>query len=155
MNQLEIFRLFQTTKEERSQIVTEVITRISEGTVNPLSIHLQVKCLEDMLKQLTSSKEYKSLVLDESEKYGKSFEFQNAKFDIREMGVKYDFSNCNDPLLAEMEAKIEVLNKEIKSRQEFLKGVPKSGIEVVAGDELVMVYPPSKSSTTTVSVTLK
>lgn len=155
MNQLEIFRLFQTTKEERSQIVTEVMTRISEGTVNPLSIHLQVKCLEDMLKQLTSSKEYKNLVLDESGKYGKSFEFQNAKFDVREMGVKYDYSNCNDPLLAELDAKIEVLNKEIKSRQEFLKTIPQSGMEVVTGDELVMLYPPSKTSTTTVSVTLK
>ena len=108
-----------------------------------------------MLKQLTSSPEYKDLVLEESMKYGKKFEFNDAKFDIREMGVKYDYSQCNDPVLIELEAKVETLNKELKARQEFLKGVSPKGIEIIVEDELVKVYPPSKTSTTSVSVTLK
>lgn len=155
MNQIEIFRLFQTTKEQRAQIVTDVVSRLADGSVNPLSIHLQVKCLEDMLKQLTSSPEYKDLVLEESMKYGKKFEFNDAKFDIREMGVKYDYSQCNDPVLIELEAQVETLNKELKARQEFLKGVNPKGVEIIVEDELVKVYPPSKTSTTSVSVTLK
>ena len=147
--------LFQTTKAQRSDFVEQIVANIGEGNANPLRIHLQVKCLEDLIKQLTSSKEYKSYLLDEAGKYGKSFEFQNAKFETKEMGVKYDYSNCGDPIYDSLALQVEELTEALKNREKFLKALPLEGQDILVDDEVIRVYPPSKSSTTTVSVNFK
>ncbi len=87
--------LFETSKTERQEFAQVVINNAKEGLLNPLKLHLQVKCLEDLIKQITSHPEYKELTLDEAYKYGKTFEHYNAKFEIKEMGVKYDYSVCH------------------------------------------------------------
>lgn len=147
--------LFETDKEQRKEFVNQVIEGLNEGSVDPLKVHLQVKCMEDIIKQLTSSKEYKEICLTEAFKFGKTFEHHNAKFEIKEMGVKYDYSNCNDPILKELKEKLQYLELEIKYRETLLKGVPSEGMEIIVEDELVRIYPPSKTSTTTVTVNLK
>lgn len=147
--------LFETSKEQRKDFVQEVINGLNEGNVDPLKVHLQVKCMEDIIKQLTNSKEYKDICLTEAFKFGKTFEHHNAKFEIKEMGVKYDYSNCNDPKLKEMEEQLLRLEHDIKSRQTLLKGVPVEGMEIPVEDELITIYPPTKTSTTTVTVNLK
>ena len=147
--------LFETSKEQRKDFVQEVINGLNEGNVDPLKVHLQVKCMEDIIKQLTSSKEYKEICLTEAFKFGKTFEHHNAKFEIKEMGVKYDYSNCNDPILKNMEGQLLILEHDIKSRQTLLKGVPAEGMNIIVEDELITVYPPTKTSITTVTVNLK
>jgi hypothetical protein len=147
--------LFETDKEQRKEFVNQVIEGLNEGSVDPLKVHLQVKCMEDIIKQLTSSKEYKEICLTEAFKFGKTFEHHNAKFEIKEMGVKYDYSNCNDPILKELKEKLQYLELEIKYRETLLKGVSSEGMEIIVEDELVRIYPPSKTSTTTVTVNLK
>ena len=49
------------------------------------------------------------------------------------------------------------LKEKIKAKQDFLKTVPISGLSILVEStgEMVTVYPPSKSSTTAVSVSLK
>lgn len=151
-----ILSLFETTKEQRQSFVNDLLMRLESGEVNPLTVHLQVKCMEDIIKQLTGTEEYKKAILAESEKYGaKNFQFHNAKIEIKEVGVKYDFSKCDDPLLNELESKSEEVATKLKERQTMLKTIPLSGMDIMVGDELVKVYPPSKSSTTSVAVTLK
>ena len=147
--------LFETSKAERQEFAIQVTNNLMEGLADPLKVHLQVKCMEDIIKQLTSNSVYKDLVVTEAQKYGKSFEQFNAKFEIKEMGVKYDYSNCGDPILRDLEDKLADIEKQLKDRQTMLKTVPESGMEIVCNDELVKVYPPSKSSTTTVTVNLK
>jgi hypothetical protein len=49
----------------------------------------------------------------------------------------------------------EQANEVLKARQDFLKTVPSKGMELKVDDEVVTVYPPSKSSTTSIAVTLK
>lgn len=147
--------LFETTKKERQDFAIQVTNNLMEGLADPLKVHLQVKCMEDIIKQLTSNTVYKDIVLTEAQKYGKSFEQHNAKFEIKEMGVKYDYSNCGDPVYMELEDKLAILETEIKNRQTLLKAIPESGQEILIGDELVKVYPPSKSSTTSITVNLK
>lgn len=147
--------LFETTKAQRQDFVSQVISNIGDGNANPLKVHLQVKCLEDLIKQLTSSAEYRTYLLDEASKYGKSFEFQNAKFEAKEMGVKYDYSQCNDPIHASLEIQIEELTEALKNREKFLKSLSLEGQEILIDDEVIRVYPPSKSSTTTISVNFK
>ena len=147
--------LFETTKQERQNFAIQVTNNLLEGMADPLKVHLQVKCMEDIIKQLTSNTVYKDAVLTEAQKYGKTFDQHNAKFEIKEMGVKYDYSNCNDPIYQALEDEAAKIDALIKDRQKMLKAMPESGQEILIDDELVKVYPPTKSSTTTVTVNLK
>lgn len=147
--------LFETTKSERQTFAQSVIEGLMEGNFDPLKVHLQVKCMEDLIKQITSNDVYKDLLVTEASKYGKSFEHYNSKFEIKEMGVKYDFENCGDPVLQSLEQQLELIQNEVKERQKFLRTIPESGMEILVDDELIKVYPPTKTSTTTVTINLK
>lgn len=147
--------LFETSKTERQEFAQAVINNAREGLLNPLKLHLQVKCLEDLIKQITSNPSYRELTLDEAYKYGKSFEHYNAKFEIKEMGVKYDYSVCNDPIYNELKIELEALQEKIKAREMVLKSISSEGLQTLIDDEVVTLYPPNKTSTTSISVNLK
>lgn len=149
--------LFQTDKAERAAFAQDVINKALEGATDPLKIHLQLKCAEDIIKQITGNDEFKKCLIDAADKYGnKAFEFMHAKFQKREAGTKYDYTNCNDPVLIDLEQQAEAINEKLKARQKMLQTVPLSGLIVTdeTTGETFTVYPPSKSSTTTIVVTL-
>ena len=146
--------LFETTKSERQDFAQRVVNGLKDGLSDPLKVHLQVKCMEDLIKQITSHPDYKDLTLDEAAKYGKSFEHYNAKFEIKEMGVKYDYSNCGDPIYNRLAEELAELEKKVKDRQAFLKAV-QPGTELLIEDEVIVLYPPIKTSTTSITVNLK
>ena len=150
--------LFETTKQQRKVFVQNVLDQIRDGNTDPIKVHLQLKCAEDIIKQITGNEEFRSELIDACDKQGgKSFTYQNAKFEKKEVGVKYDYSQCNDAKLVELESKIELLSEQLKSRQSLLKTAPASGLTVVDEEsgETYTVYPPAKSSTTSIAVTLK
>ena len=161
-----ILSLFETTKEQRKSFVDDLVARLQEGEGDPLKVQLQIKSMEDIITQLTSTDEkknkniaaavsYRGMLLQAAEKYGKKFELHNAEFSIKEVGTAYDWSKCGDTELADLLAEQEAIKDKIKKKQDFLKTVPVSGLAIVIDDEMVTVYPPAKSSTTSVSVTLK
>lgn len=158
MTTTSILSLFETNKEQRQSFALGVVDSLEAGSVDPLKVHLQVKCMEDIIKLLNANSIYKNRVLEAAQAYGeKSFQFNNAKIEIKETGVKYDFSKCDDPVLADLLAKQEALDKEVKARQDMLKTVSEKGLIVTDPEsgETFTVYPPAKSSTTNVAVTLK
>ena len=158
MTSTSILSLFETNKEQRQSFCLGVIEALDNGQVDPLKVHLQVKCLEDIIKQLNANSNYKLAVLDAATQQGqKTFEFQNSKFEIKEVGTKYDFSKCEDAVLVRLHSKQEELDKEVKARETLLKSVSPKGMIVTDEEtgETFTVYPPSKSSTTSVAVTLK
>ena len=146
--------LFETSKSERQNFAEQITNNLLEGLADPLKVHLQVKCMEDLIKQITSNSVYKHLLVTEAAKFGKSFEHHNAKFEIKETGVKYDYESCGDPLLKDLEDELALLESKIKERQSFLKSI-KGTIEILIGDELITLYPPVKTSTTSVTINLK
>lgn len=153
-----LLSLFETTKEERQSFIVKVVEALEAGQVDPLKVHLQAKCLESIVKELNANPVYKSTVLDAAEKYGKkSFEFSNSKMEIKEVGTKYDFSKCADPVLEALYVKQAEVDKLVKDRETFLKTVPQKGMIVTDEEsgETFTCYPPSKSSTTSVVTTLK
>ena len=154
---MELIKFNHTTKEERTQVVREIFQELLEGRINPMELHIRMKCLEEVVKQLTSMPSYKAIVLDDAEKHGKSFQYHNAKVDIREVGVKYDYSGCGNSELSELYVQAANIDSRIKVLESYLKGLPSSGIQVLipSTGEVETHYPPAKTSTTSVAVTLK
>lgn len=150
-----LLSFFDIDKESRKAFAESLILGLKEGLSDPLKIHYQIKCIEDFVKTLTSDAEYKTLLLDEASKYGKSFEHLNARFEVKEMGVKYDYSVCNDPTYNKLKAQLTVIEDELKAREKYLKAIPLQGVQTLLEDEVVTLYPPAKSSTTSITVNLK
>ena len=163
-----ILSLFETNKAQRIKFCEDLINKMGDGEVNPLQIHAQIKSIEDLLTTLTSTDKsknkntdialtYKSMLMNAAEKYGKSFQLFNATYTIKEVGAKCNYDNCGDLELNELMAQAEVLKAKIESRQETLKHLPLSGMLTTdeKTGETYKIYPPSKKSTTAVSVSLR
>ncbi len=154
---MELIKFNHTTKEQRSEVVKEIMNEVLNGRVNPLELHLRLKSVEEVIKALTSMPAYNGILLDEAQKYGKSFQYQTAKVEVKEVGVKYDFSMCGNSTLADLYCQAEAISAKIKELETYHKGLPASGIEVLdpVSRELEKHYPPAKTSTTSVAFTLK
>lgn len=148
--------LFETSKEQRTIFCNDIVGNLLDGKIDALKVHLQIKCMEDIVKQLTTNQYYKDAVLDAANKCDKGFSLQHAKFEVKEMGIKFDYSVCNDETLQKLEAIAEDTDKTIKERQAFLKTVPDKGLDIITTEgEVVTIFKPNKTSTTTVVVNLK
>lgn len=164
----EVLPLFETSKEDREIFIKNIVSAIEEGAIDPLKVHIQIKAMEDIIFGITSTdekknarnvefaKRYRSILLESAQKYGNSFDVHNAKFKVAEVGVKYDYSKCNDPVLDELYIQKKELDARVKEREKFLQNAPISGTTIVNDDtgEATTVFPPSKRSTTSVTVTL-
>ena len=163
-----ILSLFETNKAQRIKFCEDLINKMGDGEVNPLQIHAQIKSIEDLLTTLTSTDKsknkntdialtYKSMLMNAAEKYGKSFQLFNATYTLKEVGTKYNYDNCDDVELKELTQQAEIINEKLKARQEFLKKVPHAGMVITNKEtgETYEVFPPFKTSTTAVAVSLK
>lgn len=152
-----ILKLFETDKSQRESFVSDLVQKIDSGYVSPLEVHLQIKCMEDIIKLLNSNSIYRDCLLTEAGKEGKVFLFHNAKFETKEMGVKYDFEKCGDTVLQELYRQKTVLDKQVKDRESLLKTLPEKGQGMINEEtgETWTAYPPVKTSTTSIAVTLK
>lgn len=151
-----ILSLFQTNKEQRQSFATQIIDGIKNGNINALNVHLQLKCMANLSEMISEDKEYKEAVKNEGIKY-KGTTYQNAKVDIREVGVKYDYSVCGDNEINALLSKMEALKAEIKEREKFLKAIPSDGMTIIDDNsgEVVKLYPPNKLGSESVVLTLK
>ncbi len=157
LSTVNILNLFETSKRERQSFVDDLINRIEDGQVEALRVHLQAKCMESILKDLFASDTYRDYLLSEAEKNGKKFSYHNSEFSIKEVGTAYDFSKCEDTELVALMEQQDMIKKLVDVRKDFLKTVPQTGLVVTNEDtgETFKVYPPAKTSTTSVAVSLK
>ena len=147
----------QFDKLSRQMMARQIINDLAEGTEDPVKTHYNIKCIEELIKLILSDKEYKSIVLFEAEKHGRSFDFENAKMEIKETGVKYDFAACGDPDWDYYESQINSFKEKQKERESFLKTIRADGLNIFdpLTGESYTICPPVKTSTTTVAVNLK
>lgn len=94
--------------------------------------------------------------LNEISQYEKNSVIKGSEFSIVEAGVKYDFSDCNDLEYNTLSIQLEALKSTLKDRETFLKSIkePLQLIDETSG-ECYTIYPPKKTSTTTLKVTFK
>lgn len=94
--------------------------------------------------------------LNEISQYEKNAVIKGSEFSIVEAGVKYDYSGCNDLEYNVLNTQIEALKSTLKDRETFLKSIkaPMQIIDETSG-EVYTIYPPKKTSSTTLKVTFK
>jgi hypothetical protein len=94
--------------------------------------------------------------LNEISKFEKNAVIKGSEFSIVEAGVKYDYSNCNDLKHIVLNTQLECLKSALKDRETFLKSIkePLQMIDEGSG-EVYTIYPPKKTSSTTLKVTFK
>jgi hypothetical protein len=102
-------------------------------------------------------KETKSELMNEVSKYPEtSFEYLGNKITKAEHGTKWDFSNCGDVMLFDLEEKLDEIAKEIADRKAFLKAI-KAPLEVfnsITG-EVSFIVPPTKTSVSGINISIK
>ena len=142
-----LLSLFETTKSQRASFLQGVKEAALNGGAKPLNILLQAKCMAELAKEICDDPDLKELYLIDGEKEGKTFTYLNANFSRSEVGVKYDYSKCNDTVLDDIQAEASALADKIKARQKMLQSIPQ-GQELADPTNGNMLCRPSKSSTT-------
>lgn len=152
MKTTSIINVMPSNKAEVHKFVKQTKETILSGEENPLKIAVQLRALEDVIKALRSDPEIKDYALEEAEKEPtKQFDAYGAEIIIRETGVKYDYSICNDSILEEKYQELKKLKEQIKDREKFLKSIDGEIINKY-GEPL---QAPLKKSTTSVTIKLK
>ena len=112
--------------------------------------------METLIKEIKSNAEWVDYLREEVAKRGASVvTTSGTKIELAEVGVRYDFTKCGDEQLNDLVVEQERIESLIKERQTFLKTIPVSGLDIVTiNGELVTIYPPSRSSTSSIKTTI-
>jgi hypothetical protein len=155
MTQIALLSGVEINKPYVADTSQSIIAAIQSGEVNPLDLKLQVKAIESVLETIKPILDKEAR--NEAEKFGaKSFDRLGAKVELFEAATKYDYSMCNDDEYKDLLVEQEKLKLKIKKREEFLKSIDGKMTLVIEGTgEVVTVFPPTKSSTSTIKITLQ
>lgn len=143
----------EVSKESIKEQSLALLNDIDEGHIHPLQVAAQFKFIEDVITNV--KEELRQRVIAEQDKYGKeAMTYHGATFDIKEAGIKYDYSQCNDEIWDDLRKQLDALNEQIKEREAFLKTLKErfTYIDESTG-EIVTIYPPQRKSTTTYAIT--
>ena len=153
MSIMSVVNLMPSNKEQLAVFKNGIKDAIVDGDVDPLKALQQLKMIEKVLDVLTD-KDVEKTILAEAEKYHRQelATLNGSKYEIKEVGVKYDFSVCNDNTLIDLLLEKEAIDAKIKARQEFLKNLPTDTDTYDANG--IGLCRPAKSSTTKVVITV-
>jgi hypothetical protein len=154
--------LSKTNAQEFHQKMREIILDTGYGMFEYLEV---LKFFENVNKQVKGDSQAKipedyefiQAVRDELSKYekGKYTTTRGVRFELAETGTAYDFSNCNDEQLKLLEIELQSKKEAVEIRKEFLKSLPKEGLEILTKDgEVLTIYPPIKKSKSSYKITL-
>ena len=150
-----VINLAPSTKEQVTIFAAQLISDVEAGVTNPLTLHSQIIILEKALSQVKDA--IKEMVLTEAEKHGaKSFDYNGCRVDIKELGTKYDYSRTEDAEWNQLFTEEKKYQEKKRERESFLKNI-KGHLTIVDEEtgEVSKIYPPIKTSTTGITVTLK
>ena len=155
MNELTVNKI-PASKEEQAVISSAMINSVLDGEIDAIKAVVQAKSLVETLTLFLKDKGVNDLVLREVEKYGKQTSKDGATISIKEVGSKWDYSECGDPIYNRLSAKKAEIEEKLKEREALLKVTkePRTEVDEETG-EVYTVNPPSKSSTTSYSITFK
>lgn len=126
---------FSLSKATSAEVANKVINLVDEGFVDPLDTLIKLSWLQTTIE--TCIKAIRPHALTEAERYGqKSFRAFGCDIQIKETGVKYDYSDSEEwRQMDEQEKEMQMIRKQLEERLRFTGAA-------------------AKSSTTSVSITL-
>lgn len=132
------------TKKEVAEATNRIVSIVDEGYTDPLKALAFVSAMADVFTE--AKKALTPIAITEAEKYTeKTISHGGAEFQLKEGGVKYDYSM--DAEWCQLKEQADGINALLKGRETTLKNMQKS-----AKDGEVYC---TKTSTTTLSVTLR
>lgn len=153
MNKLAV-NLLETapkTKTEIKEYANNIKTQIMSGDIDVLQAKIILKSFSEMIKELEKDTELKEIFIDEAEKHGKTFEFAGHTINTQSR-ASYDFTACEDSEWMQLKNNAELAKKQLKAREDFLKGLKNNYINEETGE---IIFPPAKKYTDIISITLK
>lgn len=144
------------TKAQISASSKSLVDTVLE-TGNVIEVAEAISGMEQFLKEVKGDERFVSYLREEVAKFGKvATRPSGTKIELAETGTKYDYSKTDDFILPDLQKQADELAEKIKARQDFLKAIPVEGMELLneSSGEMVRVYPPSKTSTSSYKVTL-
>lgn len=142
------------TTKTIGELATQLTKAVEDGSIAVEKQVVRLRAFQQAIE--TALEQLKPELLDELGKYGKGEKCTSlgATLELREAGVKYDYANCNDPILGALLVEKDSIDKQVKDRQELLRKLkdmilvpdPETG-------EICNVYPPVKKSTTSYVLT--
>lgn len=136
-----------------SELADQAISAVVDGVVDPITAWINISRMEAAIKRFKDNTQVRDISLRELSKYGKKHKFGDCVLEEYEAGTRYDYSMCGDPKLSDMYATRDTMLADIKDREAMLKNLPQSGMVDPETGEII--YPPAKSSRTTIKVTFK
>lgn len=132
------------TKQDIKSAAEDMVSGVEKG--ERLSAYLVVTKAKATLEIIQS--ELHDDALEEARKYGRNYQMQNTTLDMRDTGVKWDYSNCNDPELERLQAEFDKAKKALEKRQKFLQALDKPLTTVDEQDGSVEpIYPAVRKAT--------
>jgi hypothetical protein len=150
-----VFRQLSVSKSGIQVFSRQLIQSVENGDVNALELKAFLKTLEQIIE--TVDKATREYQLKEADKYGeKRFSAFGCEVEKAEVGTKYDYSICGDPVY-ELRTKIlEESKNQLDERAAFLKSLKEPMTLVDEGSgEVVTVRPPLKKSTEGLKFSIK
>ena len=135
------------------ELANRAISAVVDGYVDPITAWANIKRIKAAIELFEKDNQVMDITLRELSKYGQRHQFGDCTLEEAEVGVRYDFSECGDSKLSELYALRDANAAEIKAREAMLKSLPHSGMADPETGE--MVYPPARSSKTTIKTTFK
>ena len=114
--QVQLFKGLPFSLSEQTDFANNAIQEILDGNVNPLHAELHLRAIQETIKKITEHPGVKSAVMEEAEKYDKTFDFHGAKI-TRSSRTTKDYSQCNDQVLSGLYSDLEDLKAKIKARE--------------------------------------
>jgi hypothetical protein len=133
---------------------SELVRQLQEDEISALDVKIALKQMEVAIEQV--KKVADRMAADEAAKQGeRSFMHNGARIELAELGTKYDFTPCGYPPLARIELTMKEYGEQAKAAQNWLKSI-KGKTEYIDPEtgEMCEVYPPIKTSTTGIKITL-
>lgn len=150
-----VMRLLPDTKQGVEMFSNQLITAVENGEVNPIQLKALFKIMEKVSERVDMK--IKESLLREAGKYSeRTFHAYGFEIEKTEVGTKYDYLACGDPIYEQRHAILEAAKSQLEERAAFLKAL--SGPLTIVDDEsgeVATVRPPVKKSSEGLKFSMK
>lgn len=140
-----VMRQLAVSKAGIETFSNQLINQVKNGEVNPIELKAAFKAMAKIIEKVDEATE--GHLMSEASKYSETkFSAFGAEIEKAEVGVKYDYSVCGDPIYNQRLSIFDEAKKQLDERAAFLKAL-KEPITLVDDDsgEVATVRPPLKT----------